>query len=237
MSRLQVEELGTVLGVWAHPDDECYLMASTALAASAAGSHVACVTATDGASGATSDPVRWPQEDLASIRRRELAASLEILGIADHTWLDLPDGGLARWDPAHGIALVCEVIDRVRPDTVLTFGPDGMTGHPDHIAIGDWAELAAARVMGGRCRVLAATRTQPWVDAFAEINAEVYTEAPPPTAPLDALALDVRPGAEAADRKIRALLAQPSQTASLVSWMGEDTYRTWIADEQWVRRA
>jgi LmbE family N-acetylglucosaminyl deacetylase len=236
-SPLRVDELGTVLGVWAHPDDECYLMAATALVATAAGSHVACVTATDGAAGTTSDHTRWPQEDLPSIRRRELAASLDILGVTDHTWLDLPDGGLAGWDPAHGIDLVCEVMDRVRPDTVLTFGPDGMTGHPDHVAIGDWAERAAARVMGGRCQVLAATRTQPWVEAFTEINAEVYTLAPPPSAPLDELALDVRPTDEMADRKVRALLAQPSQTAALVSWMGEDTYRAWIGGEHWVRRA
>jgi LmbE family N-acetylglucosaminyl deacetylase len=235
-ARLRVDELGTVLGVWAHPDDECYLMAATALAASAAGSHVACVTATDGASGTTSDPLRWPTDELAATRRRELATSLEVLGLGDHTWLDLPDGGLQALDPAVGIGLVVEVIDRVRPDTVLTFGTDGMTGHPDHIAVGDWAERAVARVLGERCRVLAATRTRPWADAFAAVNAEVYDVAPPPCAPPEEIVLDVRPDAEALGRKVRALLAQSSQTAALASWMGADTYRAWVADEQWVDR-
>jgi LmbE family N-acetylglucosaminyl deacetylase len=235
-ARLQVDELGTVLGVWAHPDDECYLMAATALAAAAAGSRVACVTATDGASGTTSDPVRWPADELAAIRRQELATSLEVLGIGEHTWLDLPDGGLGALDAAHGVGLLCEAIDRVRPDTVLTFGPDGMTGHPDHIAVGDWAERAAALVLGQGCRVLAATRTRPWADAFAAVNAAVYDVAPPPCAPPEHVVLDVRPDAEALDRKVRALEAQASQTAALVSWMGEDTYRAWVADEQWVDR-
>jgi LmbE family N-acetylglucosaminyl deacetylase len=230
-----ISGLGTVLGVWAHPDDECYLMAGTALLAADAGSHVACVTATAGEAGVSSDDGRWPRARLAAIRRAELATSLAVLGIDDHTWLGLPDGGLSSLDPASGIALVCEVVERVRPDTVLTFGRDGMTGHPDHVAIGDWAERAAAEVMGDRCRVLAATKTQATVDAFADIDAEVFPSGPPCARPGE-LALEVPLTGAVLDRKVLALDAQPSQTASLVAWIGADRYRAWVATEAWVPR-
>ncbi len=59
--RLQPGELGTILGVWAHPDDEAYLMAGTALVAAAAGSTIACVTATAGDAGESADEDRWPR--------------------------------------------------------------------------------------------------------------------------------------------------------------------------------
>jgi LmbE family N-acetylglucosaminyl deacetylase len=232
---VNVTALGTILGVWAHPDDECYLMAGTALLAAASGSHVACVTATAGEAGATSDDHRWPRTRLAEIRRHELAASLAVLAITDHTWLDLPDGGLHSIDPASGVALVSGVVERIRPDTVLTFGPDGMTGHPDHIAVGRWVERAVAEVMGDRCRVLAATKIKAWVDAFAHVNGEVFGSGPPCTPP-DELALEVRLSGEVLDRKLRSLAAQPSQTAALAAWMGEDTYRSWVATEYWALR-
>jgi LmbE family N-acetylglucosaminyl deacetylase len=235
--RLSPSELGSLVGVWAHPDDECYLMSGTAILASAAGSPVACVTATIGEAGETSDETRWPQAQLAEVRRRELTASLAVLGIEDHTVLGLPDGGLPAVDTAVGVGLLCDVLDRLSPDTVLTFGPDGMTGHPDHVTVAEWAESAAKKVTGGKCRVLAATRIREKIDAFAEVNAAVYTTAPPPCAPVEDLVLEVNLDGDELDRKVRALDAQPSQTAALSAWMGADTYRRWVADEYWVLRA
>lgn len=233
---VDVADLGTVLGVWAHPDDECYLMAGTALAAAAAGSHVACVTATAGEAGESADDRRWPRERLAAIRRAELGAALDVLGVHDHTWLGLPDGALSSLDPARGVELLRAVVERVRPDTVLTFGPDGMTGHPDHVAVAAWAETAAAEVMGARCRVLAATRTQACVDDLPDVYAAVYTSSPPPCTPPEELALALRLTGDPLDRKVRALELQASQTSGLVEWMGASRFRQWVADELWVRR-
>jgi LmbE family N-acetylglucosaminyl deacetylase len=229
---IAVEELGTILGVWAHPDDECYLMAGTAMLAAAAGAHVACVTATAGEAGETSDETRWPRHQLAAIRRSEMAASLEVLGIADHTWFDLPDGGLSTIEARHGVALVSAVVDRVQPDTILTFGPDGMTGHPDHITIGAWAGEAAVNVTGGRCRVLHATKTSGWVARFSHVN-QRFDLAPPATDPAE-LALELTLVDASLDRKVQALSAQASQTLALSSAIGADTYRQWVADEFWT---
>jgi LmbE family N-acetylglucosaminyl deacetylase len=233
--RLEPGELGAVLGIWAHPDDEAYLMAGTALAAAAAGSTIACVTATAGDAGESADQSRWPRAQLGTIRRREIAESLAALAIQDHTWLDLNDGGLAEIDHATGVEQLAAVIERVQPDTVLTFGPDGMTGHPDHIAIGDWATDAAATVRGDRCRVLAATKTPDWLATFAHVNEGIIAPDPPCTPPED-LALCVHLEGDLLDTKIQALRAQPSQTSGLISALGESTYRAWVATEFWVRR-
>src|SRR4051795_8775747 len=66
-------DLGTVLGIWAHPDDEASLSAGLMPAASDAGQRVVCVTATLGEHG-TDDPQRWPPPRLARVRTHETRA-------------------------------------------------------------------------------------------------------------------------------------------------------------------
>src|SRR3954471_11535425 len=91
---MDVRTLGTILGVWAHPDDEPYLSAGVMAMATQARSRVACVTATRGELG-SADVERWPLDTLAAVRTTEMAASLAILGVHEHHWLDYPDGGCA----------------------------------------------------------------------------------------------------------------------------------------------
>src|SRR5918997_4348807 len=129
-----VPELGTILGIWAHPDDEAYLSGGLMAMARDNGSRVVCVTATRGELG-TPDPVAWPLHRLATARTGELARCLEILGVTEHHWLGYRDGECATVHAADAVAQLCGVIGRVGPDTVLTFGPDGITGHPDHQAV------------------------------------------------------------------------------------------------------
>src|SRR5688572_15823441 len=102
-------------------------------AASAHGQRVVCVTATDGERG-TDDPVRWPPDRLGPVRRWEAAAAMAVLGVTDHRHLGLPDGRLAESE-GEGRAAVEALIAEVGPDTLLTFGPDGRTFHPDHVAV------------------------------------------------------------------------------------------------------
>lgn len=233
MTTTTIADLGTILGVWAHPDDEAYLMAGTAMLAMRAGASVACVTATAGEAGETSDETRWPRARLTDIRRDEMRASLATLGIEDHEWLHLPDGGLAEMDQDAGTELVAGVVDRVRPDTILTFGVDGMTGHPDHITVGDWAETVARRK--GGIRVLAATKTRSWYEEFPALAEVVFPDGGPCVDSED-VALEVELADELLDRKIEALRAQASQVTSLVDLVGEETYRTWNRLEYWVDR-
>jgi LmbE family N-acetylglucosaminyl deacetylase len=156
-----IQELGTVLSIWAHTDDEAHLCGGIMAMAAAAGSRVVCVTATRGELGVT-DPMRWPPKQLPAIREAEMAACLEILGIKEHRWLGYPDGGCAEADLNAAAGRLAELIREIAPATILTFPADGQTGHPDHIAVHRWTVEAVHRTGIGTLHVVA--NTQDWLD-------------------------------------------------------------------------
>ena len=90
------------------------------------------------------DEERWPPETMADVRTEEMRRSLEILGVGEHRFLeglvDIDMQTAARCDS--GAAQVLEIMREVQPDTVLTFGPDGMTGHAGHKSVSAWASEA-----------------------------------------------------------------------------------------------
>ena len=229
-----VRPLGTILGVWAHPDDECYLSAGLMALARADGARVVCVTATRGERG-TDDPEAWPPERLAPVREQELQRSMRILGVDEHRWLDHHDGEVADVPEAVGVGELDTIIAEVRPDTVVTFGPDGMTGHSDHITVGRWATDAARRAEH-RPRVLHAATARVVIDEIGHHfdTFPVYGEAGPPTVARDAASVYLELPDPTIDQKLAALRAQPSQTDPLVSHMGEADYRHWISVEVFV---
>jgi len=233
-SERAVHRLGTIVGVWAHPDDEAYLSAGLMAAAVEAGQHVVCVTATRGELG-TPDPARWPPGRLARRRERELRSSLAALGVTDHIWLPYHDGSCAAADPSEATRMVRRVLDDVGADTVVTFGADGMTGHPDHIAVGRWATAAAAGA-ARRPRLLYATKTAAWREAYAELHRRLPIFGPdgPPAAEAGDVAFALELRGAALDRKMAALLAHASQTAGVIPAFGEAAYRAWVAGEYFV---
>lgn len=231
---LTAADLGTVLSIWAHPDDETYLAAGVMAAAAERRQRVVCVTATAGELG-TDDPDTWPPARLGAVRRWEAAAAMAVLGVAEHRVLGFPDGELAA-DDERGIAVVGRLLDEVRPDTILTFGPDGITFHPDHIAMSRWVTEAWER-RRRPCRLLYATTTVEHVETFGARYEEwgVYMTADRPvgvaTADLDLhICLDGPP----LDRKLTALRAQATQTTALIELLGPDLYATLVADETFV---
>lgn len=129
------------MGVWAHPDDETFTSAGLMAAAVKNGQKVVCITATKGEAG-VQDEARWPAAELGTIREKELLAAMKVIGVTEHIFLDYQDGA-CRKDDADAIRKIAELIDTYRPDTILTFGHDGMTGHPDHQAVCNWAIQAA----------------------------------------------------------------------------------------------
>jgi LmbE family N-acetylglucosaminyl deacetylase len=131
--------LGDVLGIWAHPDDDTYTSAGVMLAVRAAGHRVTVVTATRGELGGDGDP-----DELGERRLAELDAALAILDVPPARWLGERDGTCATASVGRAVRRLRAVIEEVRPDTILTFAPDGLTGHPDHRAVGGWAARAWA---------------------------------------------------------------------------------------------
>jgi LmbE family N-acetylglucosaminyl deacetylase len=226
------QRLGTVLGVWAHPDDEAYLSGSLMALARRSGNRVVCATATAGELG-TPDPVSWPPARMAALRRHELAASLAALGVVEHHWMGYDDGTCAAVPVARAVHQIIEIWDEVRPDTVVTFGPDGVTGHPDHQAL--WRWVTAAWIATGReARLLCATTTERFAAEHADLHDrfDVFLDPDLPVRTAeDDVALSVEPAPAVLDQKLAALRAQASQTAALVEAFGEERYRRWFARE------
>jgi LmbE family N-acetylglucosaminyl deacetylase len=135
-----VRELGTILGVWAHPDDEAYLSAALMAEARDAGQSVVVATATDGELGG--------EGPVADRRRLEVMESLAVVGVTDHRWLGFRDGQCAGVSPEVGDRVVRALIEQVHPDTVVTFGPgrcDRPPGPRGRVRLGR-AGLAGGRV-------------------------------------------------------------------------------------------
>lgn len=229
-------ELGTILGVWAHPDDEAYLSAGLMAAAVAAGSRVVCVTATRGEAGFPLDDPR-PTDELAALRGAELDACLAILGVTDHRYLGFADGHCAAVDDHRATDAVAEIIAAVRPDTVLTFGPDGGTGHPDHIAACRWTTLAVDQLTDPPSqppRLLYAVRTRPWAErVMPEPSADVFMVDgfAPELVEESELAVHFTCSDELLDRKVAALRAQASQVEPFIAGLGLDVFREFAREE------
>lgn len=221
-----VSSLGTILGIWAHPDDEAYLMGGVMAMAADAGQHIACVTATLGDAGETADPHRWPQQHLRRIREAELDRALAVLGVNDHECLHLPDGQLADLDPAGPVGHLVTAIERVRPDTVITFGSDGMTGHPDHKTVSTWTGMALAHG-NAPARLLFATKTHAWAGDFPDINQEVFPPGLPPRI-AEERAWSLSLADTTLERKVQALEAHASQTTGIIRAFGRDRYAEWV---------
>ncbi|MFM2076425.1 MAG: hypothetical protein RJA49_315 [Actinomycetota bacterium] len=219
----------TLLGVWAHPDDEAYLTAGLMARFRLRGDRVVVVTATPGEHG-TDDPVTWPPERLAELRRRELRASLAALGVDELRMLGHEDGHCASHDATDEIAWH---IEDVQPDLIITFGPDGVTGHPDHRAVSRWTTDARAEVRPGATL---------WYPTFApdfhrrwgHLNEQVglwADQAEPPCTPTSEIEHSLTLPDHLLDLKIAALRAHDSQTRPLVDLVGEANYREWWRTE------
>jgi LmbE family N-acetylglucosaminyl deacetylase len=124
-----------LLGVFAHPDDEVFCAGGTLARWAAMGGETMVISATRGEAGQIQDAAAATRRTLGSVRERELLAACARLGVGRVECLDYRDGTLAEVDM---VTLAGEVAARIRafaPDVVITFGPDGGYGHPDHIAI------------------------------------------------------------------------------------------------------
>lgn len=135
--------------VVAHPDDDAYGMAGTvALHARNPRFRFILVHATDGGAGGIAPGVEAAPEALGDFRRREDEAAWQAHGRPPdrHEWLGYPDGVLAAVPFEDLVHRISEILRVERPRVVCTFGPDGITGHPDHITVGRATDAAFTRL-------------------------------------------------------------------------------------------
>jgi N-acetyl-1-D-myo-inositol-2-amino-2-deoxy-alpha-D-glucopyranoside deacetylase len=153
-----------LLLVHAHPDDESLWTGGTIARYAARGVQVAVVTCTLGEQGEVIPPdlaelVADAADQLGGYRAGELRAACAALGVTRHRYL----GGIGRWrdsgmvdvpgaarerafvrgEPAEQIAQLAAIITEFRPQVVVTYGPDGGYGHPDHIRAHEITTAAA----------------------------------------------------------------------------------------------
>ena len=207
-------ERPTLLFIFAHPDDESFAGAGTAMKCAGAGAHTVLVTATRGERGKAGNPPVCAPGEIAACRERELrdAAAiigfdeLHLLGYRDRELADAPRDEMRR-------ALVTH-IRRMKPAIVVTFDPNGFNAHPDHVAISRFASDAIAAAADPR-----------WHHDAGPSHAVQRLLWTPPIAPWDAASsdrLDEQPGADFVvdvsswrERRIAALRAHRSQHLSI----------------------
>jgi LmbE family N-acetylglucosaminyl deacetylase len=143
----------TLLAVFAHPDDETMAGPLLAHYAGQPGTRVYVAVVTNGEKGVTPFANIPAGEQLAAARAKEAACACDALGAEAPILMGLPDGGLNTSQILAEMATKLKaVIDKVRPDAIVTWGPDGGYGHPDHRLV----SAVATQVVqsGGTTRLL-----------------------------------------------------------------------------------
>jgi LmbE family N-acetylglucosaminyl deacetylase len=140
-----------LLGVFAHPDDETFCAGGTFARYTKDGAEVMVVSATRGQAGQIRDARVGTRRTIAPVREGELRLACERLGVQQVRCWEYLDGGLAEADFTGLVGQVVQVIREFRPQVVVSFGPDGGYGHPDHITISA-ATTAACQQAGDPAR-------------------------------------------------------------------------------------
>jgi LmbE family N-acetylglucosaminyl deacetylase len=122
--------------IFAHPDDETFCVGGIVAKYAEAGIPIDLFCATNGDAGKSASVPVSSREELAALRRSELRAACDILGIGEIKLAGYPDGGLETVEPKKLIGDIVAFIRRTQPSVILGFGPEGApTGHRDHTAM------------------------------------------------------------------------------------------------------
>jgi LmbE family N-acetylglucosaminyl deacetylase len=165
---------------------------------------------------------------MGRVREAELMVSLAVLGVAEHHWLDYHDGTCDRVPLEEGVQKVQAIMASVQPRSVVTFGPDGMTGHADHKAVSAWTMEAFRRAAPFGARLYHATVTPEWAEEFVprfnQFNV-FMEEGTPPVTQREELAIEFDLPPELLELKLKAIAAHVSQVEGMMNAFGEDIFR------------
>lgn len=162
--------MSAMLCIFGHPDDESFGCSGTIAHSVLRGVSVSLLTFTRGQQGARPAPLKTP-EMLGLLREHELRAAASVLGIESVKILDYMDGQLDQADPEELAAHASRELERSQADTIITFGPTGITGHGDHIAA-HHAAMEAARRCDRDVRVLYMAIEQELAEQFEVTGVE-----------------------------------------------------------------
>jgi LmbE family N-acetylglucosaminyl deacetylase len=236
---------GGVLAVFAHPDDESLLAGGVLAACAAAGRRVAIVSMTRGERGPIESHGPGDREALAGIREAELRAAAHALGASSAECLGYPDGELASADEQRAAQALVGLLERERPEAVISFSREGLYWHPDHLAVLRFLSVAS-ELLGEKAaptwlygatwpeghagRLVSLARARGLATDLWGIDPEAFG------APADSSmsALDVRPFLSA---KLAALRCYASQIgpSHLLSALPDDLAEEFLGREYFVR--
>jgi LmbE family N-acetylglucosaminyl deacetylase len=138
-----MDETLRLLAIFPHPDDETLAIGSTLARYSAEGVETHLICATRGERGwSDSNGPNPGLQAVGQIREKELGGAADLIGLKEVHFLDYIDGDLDQAHPQEIIARIANHIRWIRPQVVVTFPPDGIYGHPDHIAISQFTSAA-----------------------------------------------------------------------------------------------
>jgi LmbE family N-acetylglucosaminyl deacetylase len=140
-----------LMAVFAHPDDEAFGTGGTLARYAAEGCQVHLVTATRGEAGEISEPGLATNANLPYVREQELRCACDAYGIHPPHFLDYVDGQLTIVHQGQAVGKLVRLIREFRPQVLLTFGPEGIYGHYDHIAVHRWATIAVGLAADASC--------------------------------------------------------------------------------------
>jgi LmbE family N-acetylglucosaminyl deacetylase len=131
-----------LMAVFAHPDDEAFGSGGTLARYAAEGHDVYVVTATRGEAGQIAEPELATPANLPEVREQELRCACRIYGVHPPIFMDYVDGQLTIVNQGQAVARLVRIIRDLRPQVLITFGPDGIYGHYDHLAVHRWVSIA-----------------------------------------------------------------------------------------------
>jgi LmbE family N-acetylglucosaminyl deacetylase len=132
----------TLLAVFAHPDDEAFGTGGTLSKYAREGVDVHLVIATRGEAGELANSSINLTQPIGVVREQELRRACEAYGIKQLHLLGYIDGQTTVAPQAEAVYRVVEIIRRVKPQVMISFGPEGGYGHYDHLAVHRWATAA-----------------------------------------------------------------------------------------------
>ena len=135
---------GGLAAVLAHPDDESFSCAGALALANEEGKTTRLLVATRGEAGT---PDGEPDPAFSGVREAELIGAAKAIGLDEVSMLEgYPDGGVADEPFSRLVDEITAWLADRRPQAVITFGPHGVTGHPDHVVVGSATRWAVEKL-------------------------------------------------------------------------------------------
>ena len=225
--------MSTIMGIWAHPDDEVFVSGGLMADAIRRGDRVVCLHMTCGEAGLYFGRPIDP-DTLEDVRRHELGASLECIGVTEQYFFGYPDGALSNVPAMEAITRIYDVMTIIQPDEIVTFGPDGFTGNPDHTTLSAWVSAAFKLWNRPEAYVYHSAISLDWRDAFvAPLNEfDMFWPGHPVAAACSDLTVSLH--GTFLDAKVEAIRAHASQMSPLFDAYGDGFMRALGAEERFL---